>query len=200
MECPYCKAEMRRGTASFNCDLRGYHVSWDAIPACMCDQCGESLFETQEVDRIQAALAARSQHRTMTGSVPQPLNNPFSLKMPTSRSYHDYLIQSLRNPQEAVAYLDAVLEDGTLDELRLALNNVSEAQRDRLWGIFQCDRPLRETSYTDEHIGIEGLVAGRQGAIALRAAGQGRSPGSNPLMISKRLDCLGSGCDRGTLC
>jgi len=52
--------------------------------------------------------------------------------MPTTRSYQDYLIQSLRDPQEAAAYLDAVLEDGTLDELRLALNNVAEAQRDRL--------------------------------------------------------------------
>lgn len=48
--------------------------------------------------------------------------------MPTSRSYHDYLIESLKDPQEAAAYLDAVLEDGDSDELRLALKNVAEAQ------------------------------------------------------------------------
>lgn len=48
--------------------------------------------------------------------------------MPTSRSYHDYLIESLKDPEEAAAYLDAVLEDGNLDELGLALNNVAEAQ------------------------------------------------------------------------
>jgi hypothetical protein len=36
----------------------GYHISWDAIPAWVCEQCGESLFETPEVDTIQSALAA----------------------------------------------------------------------------------------------------------------------------------------------
>lgn len=48
--------------------------------------------------------------------------------MPTSRSYHSYLIESLKNPQEAAAYLDAVLDDGSFDEVRLALSNVVEAQ------------------------------------------------------------------------
>lgn len=48
--------------------------------------------------------------------------------MPTSHSYHSYLIQSLGDPQEAAAYLDAVLEDGTLEELRLATRNVAEAR------------------------------------------------------------------------
>jgi hypothetical protein len=36
----------------------GYHISWDAIPAWVCEQCGESLFETPEVDTIQSAIAA----------------------------------------------------------------------------------------------------------------------------------------------
>jgi YgiT-type zinc finger domain-containing protein len=57
MECLYCKAQMRRGTAPFSIDRNGYHVSWDAIPAWVCDQCGESLFETHEVDVIQEALS-----------------------------------------------------------------------------------------------------------------------------------------------
>jgi DNA-binding phage protein len=48
--------------------------------------------------------------------------------MPTSRSYHLYLIESLKDPQEAAAYLDAVLEDGNYEELYLALKNVLEAQ------------------------------------------------------------------------
>ncbi|KAM3096638.1 DNA-binding protein [Phormidesmis sp. 146-35] len=50
------------------------------------------------------------------------------MKMPTNRSYHSYLIESLKDPQEAAAYLDAVLEDGTSEELSLALKNVAEAQ------------------------------------------------------------------------
>ncbi|MDX2232184.1 MAG: transcriptional regulator [Leptolyngbyaceae cyanobacterium bins.349] len=48
--------------------------------------------------------------------------------MPTSRSYHAYLIESLKDPQEAAAYLGAVLEDGSVEEVRLALTNVTEAQ------------------------------------------------------------------------
>jgi YgiT-type zinc finger domain-containing protein len=57
MECLYCKAKMKKGTAPFSIDRNGYHISWDAIPAWVCEQCGESLLETQEVDTIQDALA-----------------------------------------------------------------------------------------------------------------------------------------------
>lgn len=56
MECLYCRAEMQRGTAPFTADRRGYHIAWRAIPAWVCPQCGEVLFETAEVDKIQAAL------------------------------------------------------------------------------------------------------------------------------------------------
>jgi DNA-binding phage protein len=48
--------------------------------------------------------------------------------MPTSRSYHSFLIESLKDPEEAAAYLDAVLEDCNYDELCLALRNVMEAR------------------------------------------------------------------------
>jgi YgiT-type zinc finger domain-containing protein len=47
---------MKRGTTPFSIDRNGYHISWDAIPAWVCEQCGESLFETKEVDTIQDAL------------------------------------------------------------------------------------------------------------------------------------------------
>ena len=57
MECLYCKAQMKKGTSPFSIDRNGYHISWDAIPAWVCEQCGESLLETQEVDTIQDALA-----------------------------------------------------------------------------------------------------------------------------------------------
>ncbi|MGG6269434.1 YgiT-type zinc finger protein [Leptolyngbya sp. AN03gr2] len=57
MECLCCKAQMRRGTAPFTIDRNGYRVSWDNIPAWVCDQCGEVLFEAREVDLIQEALA-----------------------------------------------------------------------------------------------------------------------------------------------
>lgn len=49
--------------------------------------------------------------------------------MPTHKSYYSYLIESLKDPAEAAAYLDAVLEDGNLEEILLALKNVAEAHR-----------------------------------------------------------------------
>ncbi|NJR57109.1 MAG: transcriptional regulator [Acaryochloris sp. CRU_2_0] len=50
--------------------------------------------------------------------------------MPTHKSYHSYLIESLKDPAEAAAYLDAVLEDGDLKHILLALKNLAEARRD----------------------------------------------------------------------
>jgi DNA-binding phage protein len=50
------------------------------------------------------------------------------VKTTVSSSYHSYLIESLKDPQEAAAYLDAVLEDCNYDELCLALKNVAEAR------------------------------------------------------------------------
>jgi YgiT-type zinc finger domain-containing protein len=56
MKCIHCKGQMRRGTAPFSIDRKGYHVVWDAIPAWVCGQCGEPYFEAREVDLIQKAL------------------------------------------------------------------------------------------------------------------------------------------------
>ena len=47
---------MKRGTAPFSLDRNGYHISWDAVPAWVCSQCGEPFFEAREVDLIQKAL------------------------------------------------------------------------------------------------------------------------------------------------
>jgi YgiT-type zinc finger domain-containing protein len=61
MECLCCKAQMKKGTAPFSIDRNGYHISLDAIPAWVCEQCGELLLETQEVDTIQDTLAVLDQ-------------------------------------------------------------------------------------------------------------------------------------------
>jgi putative addiction module killer protein len=50
------------------------------------------------------------------------------VKTSTSRSYHEYLIESLQNPRSAAAYLETFLEDGTEEEILLALGHVAEAQ------------------------------------------------------------------------
>jgi YgiT-type zinc finger domain-containing protein len=56
VECMYCRGQMQRGTAPFAMDRRGYHVAWDAVPAWVCSQVGETHFEAREVDLIQREL------------------------------------------------------------------------------------------------------------------------------------------------
>ena len=58
MQCMYCKGTMQRSTAPFSVDRKGYHISWDAIPAWVCTQCGEPYFEAREVEMVQKALGA----------------------------------------------------------------------------------------------------------------------------------------------
>jgi YgiT-type zinc finger domain-containing protein len=48
---------MQKATTPFSIDRKGYHVSWDAVPAWVCTQCGEPYFEAPVVDLIQHALA-----------------------------------------------------------------------------------------------------------------------------------------------
>jgi YgiT-type zinc finger domain-containing protein len=38
-----------KGTAPFAIDRGGYHLHWDAVPAWVCTQCGEPLFEGREL-------------------------------------------------------------------------------------------------------------------------------------------------------
>ncbi|EAW34218.1 hypothetical protein [Lyngbya sp. PCC 8106] len=52
------------------------------------------------------------------------------IQVPTSDSYHDYLIESLKNSDEAAGYIEVSLEEGG-DEpylLRKVLRNVIEAK------------------------------------------------------------------------
>ena len=48
--------------------------------------------------------------------------------MPTSKPYQPELIESLRTPRRAAAYLNAALEEGDSEVFLLALRNVAEAQ------------------------------------------------------------------------
>jgi len=45
-----------------------------------------------------------------------------------SINYQDYLIESLKDPEEAAGYLNAALEGGEIDVFLLALQNVVKAQ------------------------------------------------------------------------
>lgn len=48
--------------------------------------------------------------------------------MPRSTSYHEQLLQDLKDPLEAAPYIEVVLEEGDPKMLRKALKNVIEAQ------------------------------------------------------------------------
>lgn len=47
---------MVKGNAPFSIDRHGYYIAWKSIPAWVCTQCGEALFEENEVNHIQKAL------------------------------------------------------------------------------------------------------------------------------------------------
>lgn len=47
--------------------------------------------------------------------------------MPKSVSYHTYLIESLKDPKEASAYFKAVWEEGDVETIQKAINNLIEA-------------------------------------------------------------------------
>jgi len=53
MKCIHCQGQMKRGTAPFHIDRKGCHLTLDAVPAWVCEQCGETYLEEKEVDAIQ---------------------------------------------------------------------------------------------------------------------------------------------------
>jgi YgiT-type zinc finger domain-containing protein len=54
----YCKGKMKRGTAPFHIDRKGYHLVFDSVPAFVCEQCGEVYFDEPQVDSMQEAIRA----------------------------------------------------------------------------------------------------------------------------------------------
>jgi len=56
MTCFHCHAELRRGTATFTDSRRGYVLVLQDLPAWVCPQCGEPLFEEAAVEGIQTVL------------------------------------------------------------------------------------------------------------------------------------------------
>jgi YgiT-type zinc finger domain-containing protein len=56
MQCLHCQGQMERGTAPFHVDRRGYHVTWEALPAWVCTQCGDVYFEEIDIEAIQGVI------------------------------------------------------------------------------------------------------------------------------------------------
>ncbi len=58
MKCMHCQGNMKKETAPFHIDRKGYHLTLDAVPAWVCQQCGEVYFDEPEVDSIQEIIQA----------------------------------------------------------------------------------------------------------------------------------------------
>ncbi len=61
MKCVYCQGGMKKGATSYNVNRKGYHLLLDQVPAWVCDQCGETYFEKNEVESIQDLVRAVDQ-------------------------------------------------------------------------------------------------------------------------------------------
>jgi probable addiction module antidote protein len=64
-----------------------------------------------------------------------------------SRLYKEGLLERLKDPQEAAAYLDAALEDGDTEVFLLALRDVAEARLGGMTTLAQQTGLNRETLY-----------------------------------------------------
>ena len=58
MKCMHCQGQMKKGSAPFHIDRQEYHLTLDAVPAWVCQQCGEVYFDEPEVDSIQEIIHA----------------------------------------------------------------------------------------------------------------------------------------------
>lgn len=67
--------------------------------------------------------------------------------MPRSKSYQEDLSASLKNSKEAVAYLNAALEDGDPEVFLLALRDVAEARLGGMTKVAQKTKLNRESLY-----------------------------------------------------
>lgn len=56
MKCIHCQGVMKKGTAPLHIDREDCHVTFDNIPAWVCQQCGEIYFEEKEVETIQELI------------------------------------------------------------------------------------------------------------------------------------------------
>lgn len=56
MECLYCRGTLVRKKVIYTATRKGYHLIIDDVPAWVCGQCGEPLFDEETVNAIQEML------------------------------------------------------------------------------------------------------------------------------------------------
>ncbi len=58
MKCPHCQAELKHGNAQYTDSRKGYIIILEDVPAWICPQCDEPLFDSEAVHGIQDVLKA----------------------------------------------------------------------------------------------------------------------------------------------
>jgi YgiT-type zinc finger domain-containing protein len=58
MKCFHCQAQLKRDTATFTDSRKGYVIVLHEVPAWVCPQCGEPMFDHAAVNGIQDVLKA----------------------------------------------------------------------------------------------------------------------------------------------
>jgi YgiT-type zinc finger domain-containing protein len=56
MECPYYNGDLKPGRTTYTADRDGYHMLFYDIPAWICEQCGEPVFEEKVIEAVQRLL------------------------------------------------------------------------------------------------------------------------------------------------
>ena len=64
MKCLHCQGQLQRGKTTYTVNRSGYHLIIDNVPAWICSQCGEPLFDEKQVDALQKII------RKMDADVP----------------------------------------------------------------------------------------------------------------------------------
>ncbi len=58
MKCPRCQGTLKWRTTTYTDNRNGYDIVLHDVPAWVCDQCGEPLFDSTAVRNIQEILEA----------------------------------------------------------------------------------------------------------------------------------------------
>jgi YgiT-type zinc finger domain-containing protein len=57
MTCLFCRGQLVQRQVSYTANRKGYHLIIDDVPAWVCEQCGEPVFDADTVDVIQGMLS-----------------------------------------------------------------------------------------------------------------------------------------------
>ncbi len=58
LECVFCRGKMKKGTTPFHIDRKGIHFIFAVVPAMVCGQCGQAMFEEPEARVIDELVGA----------------------------------------------------------------------------------------------------------------------------------------------